>query len=713
MHLKEDVMKRILLFVVLTSVLAVALAACGEKAAAPAAQIIEVPKEIIVEKEVIREVPVVQVVEKEVVKIVEVPGETVVVEKEVEVLRTVEVAVESIKEVVKVVEIHKTLLPDFGEAPQLAQLVAAGKLPPVQDRVSEDPLIITGQEIGRYGGSLRRVFTSASDHWNFGRMARTGLLRWTQDGQTLIPGVASAYEVSSDGTVWTFKLRKGMKWSDGMPFTADDFVYQFEEVISNDTLVPSKPSRLKVADNLGKVEKVDDLTVKFVFDAPNSLFGELVTQMDEIRGGANTLYAPTSYMQQFHADFAGQAAADKMAKDGGFETWVQHYQDKSDTMLNPDRPSTRPWLVTADITQPRMIGVRNPYFYGIDRAGNQLPYIDRLVFELVLDREMIVLKGVAGEIDMQGRHIQFKNFPVLKEGEEKGNYRVFQYGPMGLIQAALKFNMTFDGPEAPYMENKNFRIALSHAINRQEVNEILFYGLGQVRNHVAPRGSPSYPGDKFAKLYTEFDIELSNKMLDEILPNKDGDGFRLMPNGDRLNVIITTYQFADNNEMIANYWNAVGVHTEVNLVSRALCTTRHKANTNMVTGQGTQTLAQFSNPVFISPWAISACDAMVSGKHALWNASGGKDGVAPTGDILALLDLVKEGIAGTGEDRDRLGQEIGRLHAENQWVVSPIAAVPNPFIVSNNLGNVAEVAASVWQIRTPANTFPEVFFFRR
>ena len=706
-------MKRLLAFVLLSTLLAVALVACGQEAA-PETQIIEVPKEIIVEKEVIKEVPVVEVVEKEVVKTVQVPGETVVVEKEVEVVKTIEVPVETIKEVVKVVEVPTTLLPEFGEAPQLAQLVAAGKLPPVEERVSEEPLVLTGQEIGRYGGSLRRVFTSARDHWNFGRMSRTGLLRWTQDGQTLIPGVARAWEFNDDYSTWTFSLRKGMKWSDGMPFTADDFVFQFEDVISNDTLVPSKPSRLMVADNLGKVEKVDDYTVKFIFDSSNSLFGESSSQMDEIGGGANTLYAPTHYMKQFHADYAGQAEVDKMAADAGLETWVQFYQDRFNTMLNTDRPSTRPWLVTADITQPRMIGERNPFFYGIDRDGNQLPYVDRLVFELVLDREIIVLKGVAGEIDMQGRHIQFKNFPVLQEGEEKGGYTVYKYGPAGLIQAGLKFNLTWDGPQREYMENKDFRIALSHAINRDEVNDILFYGLGATRNHVAPPGSSTYPGTEAAMIYTEYDVDKANMMLDAIgLDKKDADGFRLLPNGDRLNLEITTYLYADNNELTASYWNAVGVHTEVDLISRGLCDDRKPGNKNMVTGQGSQTLAQFSNPVFISPWTPAGCDGFGGMEYARWNGTNGAEGEEPPAEIKQLLQLVKDGIAGTPEDRDRLGKEIGRMHGEWQWVIAPVAAVPNPFIVSNNLGNVAEVAASVWQIRTPANLFPEVFFFRQ
>ena len=382
-------------------------------------------------------------------------------------------------------------------------------------------------------------------------------------------------------------------------------------------------------------------------------------------------------------------------------------------MLNTNRPTTRPWLVTTVITEPQMIGERNPFFYGIDRAGNQLPYIDRLVFELVLDRELIVLKGVAGEIDMQGRHIQFNNFPVLQEGEEKGNYTVRKYGTLGSIPASLKFNLTYDGPEREYITNKDFRIALSHAINRDEINEIIFFGLGEKRNFVAPRDHSTYPGDKLAQLYTEYDPDKANAMLDALgLDKRDSDGFRLMANGDRLNLEITTYKSADNNELIANYWNAVGVHTGVDLVARALCGTQKNANKNMISAENAPTLSQFANPGYISPWHAGDCHAFGGNEYAIWRITGGKEGREPTAEIKALMKLVTDGRAGTAEDRDRLGKEIGRMHAENQWVISPVAEVPVPFIVSNRLGNVAEVARSAWLLRTPANTFPEVFFFR-
>ena len=737
-------MNRMVLLAAFSAVLAVVLAACAGETAAP--QVIE--KEVIVTQEVVREVPVEKVVTQEIVKTIEVPvekvvtqevikevmvpGETVVVTKEVvkevpvevvvtkEVIKEVkipgetvivEVPKEVIKEVVKVVEIEKALLPEFGEAPKLAQLVAAGKLPPVEDRVSEEPLVITGQEIGRYGGSLRRAFTSSRDQWNYGRMAKTGLLRWTLDGQILVPGVARSWEHNSDFSVWTFKLRRGMKWSDGMPFTADDFVFQHNDVILNDELVITKVHNMVSGGILTKFEKVDDFTVRYTWPAPYSLFGKSLTELDSLRGDARTLYHPTHYMKQFLPKYGGQAAVDKMAKDGGFETWVQMYQNKSDTVLNPDKPSTRPWLITADITQPRMIADRNPFFYGIDRAGNQLPYIDRLVFELVPDRELIILKSLAGEIDMQGRHIAFSSFPVLKQGEEKGGYKVFKYSPLGLIHAGLRFNLLGVGPEGEFLANKDFRIALSHAINRQEVNDILFYGLGQPRNHVAPRANPWYPGDKYGTLYLDYDPDKSNAMLDAIgLDKKDSDGFRLMPNGDRLNIQISTYNYGDNQELIANYWNAVGVHTDADVSTRALWETRVISAENfMVDGEGLGTTSQFNTP----PSLEAPCCSFVPKEYSRWHASGGKEGKEPPDAIKQWMTLTKEGAEGTPEDRDTKAIEMGRLFAENQWTVTVIADVPSIFVVSNNLANVAEVAATGFGIRTPANLFPEVFFFRK
>jgi peptide/nickel transport system substrate-binding protein len=575
-------LKKLLLLAVLSAIFAVALAACGEEAAAPAAQIIEVPKEIIVEKEVIKEVPVVQVVEKEVVKIVEVPGETVVVEKQVEVVKTVEVPVDKIREVVKIVEIVTSLLPEFGEAPALAQLVQAGKILPVADRIGNDPMVIAVPEIGRYGGTWRRAHTSPNDYWNFGRLNKTSLVRWSTDGTRILPGVAKSWSSSSDGKVWTFNLRQGMRWSDGVPLTADDYVFQYVDIIANDVL--TIPTEKRGGGRMGKIEKVDDFTITMSFEAPNHNFLEVLSQSDtpgNLAPGwvSGIPYSPRHFLKQYLPKYAegGEAALNQMAKDNGLEGWGQLFIEKNSSVdRSADRPSVAPWIMTSGFRAPQARSERNPYFYGIDQAANQLPYIDRVVWDLIPDREVINLKAIAGEIDMQTRHIQFQNFPVLKQNEEKGGYHLALWKTFAGTQG-FTFNNTYDGPEGKWLSSKDFRKAMNLAVDRNAINEITYLGLGSVRQPVPSRTHPFFPGDKYANMNMQYDPEMANQILDSIgLDKKDGSGFRL-DGGKRLLIVITTQSGtvqADLAEQVALNWDAVGVKTKVDAVIRATAGTK-------------------------------------------------------------------------------------------------------------------------------------------
>ncbi|SVA64116.1 uncharacterized protein METZ01_LOCUS116970, partial [marine metagenome] len=334
---------------ILSSVLALIVACAGEA------------ETIIVEKEVIKEVPVEKVVEKQVVKEVEVPGETVVVEKEV--VKTVEVAGETVvvekirtvveevpveviveKEVVKVVEIEVNKPQTYSEAPGLSQAVSAGSLPPVSERLPSDPMVMpVFGSIGKYGGTLRRGYLGPADGCNMFRVSRTSLVRFAADGFNLIPSVAKSLTPNSDGSVWTAKLRKGMKWSDGSPFTADDFMFQYEDVIMNDELTPSKPPFLKLGDGLGEVAKIDETTVEFRFPGQNFLFAEIAAQADEACYGntRNVPWAPAHYMKQFLPKY--NSDVDALAEAGGFEDWTQLYLSRTQYNLNVDKPTIAPW----------------------------------------------------------------------------------------------------------------------------------------------------------------------------------------------------------------------------------------------------------------------------------------------------------------------------------------------------------------------------------
>jgi peptide/nickel transport system substrate-binding protein len=277
----------------------------------------------------------------------------------------------------------------FKEAPQLADLVKQGKLPPVQDRIPQEPLVIKPvKEIGKYGGTWRRGFTGPGDVENGNRInASDKLLFWDYTGTKIVPSVARAVDMSADGKVYTIKLRKGMKWSDGAPFTADDFVFWFEDLYSNKDIVPTPIADMRVNDKPGKVVKVDETTVQFVFEDPYFLFYDMLAGDTLIGGGQSVRQAqgftfgacsPKHYLKQFLPKYSSEEAVTKKAKDLGFDSWVSLLKNRYSWALNNELPVMTPWKTVSPINTPTWSMERNPYFWAVDTAGNQLPYIDRI-----------------------------------------------------------------------------------------------------------------------------------------------------------------------------------------------------------------------------------------------------------------------------------------------------------------------------------------------
>ena len=678
----------------------------GETVVTEVVKEVVVPGETVI-KEVVKEVPVEVVVKEEVIREVVVPGETVIKEvvKEVEVVKFIEV----------------TPVPEprgfdrLGEAPILAQKVAAGRLPPVVDRLPKEPLVLPVQEIGRYGGTLRRAFKGPSDWPNFVRISRTGLVRYTSDGTAIMPGMAKGWEASDGGKVWTFYLREGMKWSDGAPFTADDFVFQYEDVILNEELSPTHPTQLVVGGELAKIEKVDDYTVRISFGSPNYVFPEVVAQMDYgFCCLTNMLFTPSHYMKQFHIKH--NADANNQAKEAGFDNWAQLYTNKFDQRVNPEMPDVRPWVLRNQHSSQVLVAERNPYYYAVDPEGNQLPYIDRLEFTQFESLETLTLRALAGEVDFQARHIVMGDFPVLKQNESEGGYKVLLW-PADAADLLLYFNQSFQGPEQEYLTNKKFRQALSIAINRDEINEISILGLGVPRQMVPPPGHDYYPGDEYAFRYTEYDPELANEWLDEILPNKDSEGFRLTPDGQQLNIIVTTAPifgpWVDIAEQVGRAWEAVGVKTTVDVVTRSLLQTRSDGNEAMVTtmSQG-RTSFIFSVPDETSPiWWRS----FIGPAYGVWHESNGQEGIEPPDEMKELVALHLQGVTLPPGEAAEVGKEIFRRHAENLWIIgiTGLSPMSSGVIVANeDLRNVPDVAANSWPMRAPSTAFPETFFYR-
>ena len=529
-------MKRSALLLAAMFVLGAIIMACGSQPAAEP-QVVEkivevekvVEKEVEVPVEVVKEVEVEKVVEKEVE--VEVVKEIEVeVEKEVVKVERIEVPVEKVVEVQKIVEKEvEVVRSNLGEAPDLAAAVSAGTLPPVWERIPSQPMIIpTLQDgIGQYGGVVRRFYLGPADGCNFFRLSRASLARFSQDGLSFVPSIARGWEVNDDGTEWTFFLREGMKWSDGDDFNADDFVYQYEDVIMNQDLTPTSPPFLRIGNEVGSIHKVDDTTVVFKFPVPNYLFLEIVAQADEACYGSskNVPWAPSHYMQQFHPKYNPDAEANAEAAE--YTGWAAYYDAQTQYNLNPDKPTIAPWKFTNPLGDQVVMSERNPYFWAVDPAGNQLPYLDGI--QLTLSEggtEVGTLMAVQGDIDMQGRHIQLDQYTTLKQGEDAGGYTVRTWPTFAGSDVAFFFNMSLPGPTGEAIRTKEFRQALSLAIDRKAIQEIQFLGLGTIRQGVPGPAHPHYPGDDIAQLRTEYDPEAANALLDSVFPEKDSEGFR-------------------------------------------------------------------------------------------------------------------------------------------------------------------------------------------
>src|SRR5215475_14306286 len=442
---------------------------------------------------------------------------------------------------------------NFKEAPQLAELVKAGKLPPVQERISQDPLVVKPlREIGKYGGTWRRGFTGPFDTSNGHRVAQNDkLLYFDYTGTRLVPNIARSWEVSPDGKVTTLALRRGMKWSDGAPFTADDFVFWFADVYSNKDLVPTPLSVMTINGKPIAIKKIDAATVQLVSPDPYYALPTVLASVWGIghhaRFGRNALggFAPAHYLKQFHPKYASKDDLAKRIAEAKADSWVTLLKDKNDACRNPDLPVVTPWKTVSPINTPTWILERNPYSVWVDTAGNQLPYIDRIRMTLGENLELINLRAIAGEYDSQARHIDISKLPVLLENQQKGAYRVYLDPSDQGADVGLFCNQSYEkDPEiAKWLSGRESRIALSHGIDRQQINETFVLGLALTGSAAPGERTPYFPGPDFKTLHATYDVKVANEMLDKLgLDKKDAEGYRLRTDGGgRLQIALTTY----------------------------------------------------------------------------------------------------------------------------------------------------------------------------
>ncbi len=623
---------------------------------------------------------------------------------------------------------------EFKEAPQLAELVKQGKLPPVKDRLPSEPMVLKPvHSVGKYGGTWRRGFTGPGDVENGNRInASDKLLFWDHTGTKIVPSVAKNVEMSADGKTFTISLRKGMKWSDGSPFTADDFVFWFEDLYQNKDIVPTPTPEMSVNGKPGKLVKVDETTVQFAFDDSYFLFYDILAGDTLIGGGQSVRqsqgftfgsYAPKNYLKQFLPKYSSLEAANERAKKEGYENWVKLIHFKKDWSLNPEVPTLGAWRTTRPVNTPTWVLERNPYYYVVDTAGNQLPYIDRIVMTLAEDTEILNLRAIAGEYDLQERHIDLGKLPVIIENQKKGNYTLHLDTAINGADTVLQINQSFKAdPEiAKWLTNADFRRALSMGIDRNQINETFFLGVGTPGSAVPGESSPYFPGAEWRTKWSTLDVAAANKLLDGIgLTKKDGEGFRVRTdNGERLRIQIQAVKafmpWPAHAEMIAQQWRKIGISAEAKEMERNLAFTRTRNNEHHImvwTNGGTEIIYLF--PRHAVP--VDATEAFMGPEYAAWYSSGGKQGREPTDpNMKKIFELYASASSQKEPERIKIAHEIWKIIVDQQYGIGTVGQSPGLMgvrVASNKLGNIPSRVCIAQHCRTPGGSHPETWFFK-
>ena len=609
----------------------------------------------------------------------------------------------------------------FSEAPALADMVQAGTIPPLEDRLPDEVLVIEPtEEIGEYGGTWRRAWVGDPIAVASALGDGNAMLRWSWDGKEILPNLVTKWDSSVDGKSHTFTLRKGVKWSDSTAgdikeFTTEDVLFYYNDVMLNEELTPSFPDwQFSIKGHRPAVTASDEYTFTVSYPIPHPTFLEF-----PFTGGA--FYHPAHYAKQYHINYADKDELDKAAKEAGFDHWYQLYEAKTEHgdsdgwwVTNPEMPTTWAWKLIVPRESQQMVYERNPYYWKVDTAGQQLPYIDKVTSDLLQDAEMINLKAMSGELDFQLRSIGVSSYTSLMENRDTGDYRILTWKIAFGSNPFFHLNQTHIDPVLrEIFSDVRFRRALSVAINRDEINELVYLGTGEPRQ-AAIISDAIYYSEEWENAYAQFDPDMANDLLDEMgLDKRDMDGFRLRPDGKTLVLSIDMNdwfpEWTDTAGLAADHWNKVGIKAVVNAMEPSLLWTVLGAGEQMVFPWQQDRSSVWAEHQFWLFWEWS-------GNYGLyWNSDrSGETGEKPTGDILKAyetFDAMKD--TADPAERERLAKVITDLHAENVWIIGTVGETMQPVVVKNNFRNVPTDLISDDSLRSPGNAEPAQFFFKK
>ena len=608
----------------------------------------------------------------------------------------------------------------YSETPSLVEQVAAGKLPPVGERLPKQPAVVhfdgKGRLAGQHGGDLRTLIGRAKD---LRMLVVYGYARLVVYSETfeLVPDLLAGFEASGN-RVFTLRLRAGHRWSDGQPFTAEDIRYWWEDVVNNKELSPSgPPTEMLVDGKPPRFEVLDPLTVRFTWQAPNPFFLSRQASASPL-----FIYRPAHYLKQFHSRYA---EPDKLAlaiKERRLRNWAALHNrlDNLYDLDNPELPTLQPWMNRTAPPATRFVAERNPYYHRVDQAGRQLPYIDRVIMN-VADTKLIPAKTGAGEADLQARGLAFNNYTFLRDNEERGGFRTHLWQTAKGAHVALFPNLNVSDPVwRALLRDVRFRRALSLAVDRPIINRSLYFGLAIPANNTALPGSPLFKPD-YQNRWASFNPDAANQLLNEIgLKKRNSQGVRLMPDGRPLEIVIETAgedtEQTDVLELVRESWAEVGVKVFVKPTQREVFRNRVFSGATVMavwSGHENGLWTPDMSPQELAPTSQQQLQWPKWGQFAETSGKAGEPPDLPEAVRLAELDRAWLQAA-TQDERRRIWHEMLAIHADQVFTIGIVAGVKQPVVARGTLRNVPEEGIYNWDPGAHFGLYrPDTFWFEQ
>ena len=618
-----------------------------------------------------------------------------------------------------------------GESPLLADLVEAGELPPVRERMGSEPLVLKGVEgTGKYGGTWHELMAAGATPWLLLApmyLGYPGLVRFSPQGYPLVGHLATRWEISDDSREFTFHLRRGIKWSDGHPFTADDILYWWNAECLDPEISAQPPAFMMARGEAGSIEKIDDYTLKFSFPHPNSIFLlRLATSM----GIWSMPNCPAHYLRPYHPRLGDPDRIARAMKARHFANPLQLYQSLHD-VVNPECPRLWPWVCRTYRVGPPYTFVRNPYYFAVDTEGNQLPYIDRIVTE-ARSPDLLGASLANGEATMQ-RASDNLLYTLLMSQRKRYGYEVYHWytGDRGSYVISPNLNRRID-PDDPstkwkhlLLNDKRFRRALSVAIDREAIIKAVYNGIGEPAQVAPGPASPFFEPTLYHGA-TEYDPAQADRLLDEIgLTQRDGEGFRTFPDGTRMTFFLSYVgKWPGAGQFVVDDWARVGVRVLLRSRAWALFYNEKAAlKHDFAVWSGSGEYMPILDPRHFIPYSHESIFAIgyarwfqAGGFYGNPDASRGKGlvpvpGTSPLSDALGYYDSVFA-TSDPVEQRERF-RPVLKIAAENNWTINIATPEPTLMVVKDGLRNVPRRVVSCWPFLSPGNAGAETYYFEQ